>query len=112
MRYDYPAIAKDRVAPGVIAVVMGVQDEGRLGATECQDNGPDLGRQRRELIVDDQCAVLANGKTDVASLALQHVDPLRDLDGLNPNLGKVALGAGTSAYHEGGENDKAWVGTS
>ena len=61
-----------------------------LGA-EGGDRGLDLGRERRELVVDQEDAVVADRDADVAARALQHVEAVGQLGRLDLDLAPVAV---------------------
>jgi hypothetical protein len=52
----------------MIAMPVGVDYEADRIGIESRDRGEYLGRQRRELVVDDRIAVLAVGQADIATL--------------------------------------------
>ena len=84
-------LAEVLVAAGVIDVPVRVDHEAhRLGA-QLRERLLDLGRQRRELVVDDDDAVLADRRADVAAGAGEHVDALRQLLRLDDDLAEVLL---------------------
>ncbi len=89
---DRAVVAEDLVPAGVIAVVVRVEDElDRLGGDAVQRLA-DLRRERRELVVDDDDAVVADRDADVAAGAGEHVHGAGDLRHLDLDLAEVLLG--------------------
>jgi hypothetical protein len=66
------------VAAGVIEVPVGIEDEPHRPVGQRGDGGEDLGRQGRELVVDDEDRVGTDGESDVAAGAVQDVDALSE----------------------------------
>ena len=83
--------AEGRVAAGVVAVPVGVEHELELAGARALQRGADLVGERRELVVDDEDAVVARRDADVAARALQHVDVAGDLGRLDLHLREVPL---------------------
>jgi len=76
----------------MIEVPVRVQHElDRFGA-ELSDRGLDLGRERGELVIDHEHGVLADRNAEVPAGAGHHIYRVRELLGLDLDLGKVLLG--------------------
>ena len=88
----------------MVAVHVGVDDELDRLRRELLDRGGDLVAQRGELRVDHEDAVGSEQDTDRASLAIERVELVGDLVGLDFNLAEIlsALRVG-----DGGREDKA-----
>ena len=74
-----------RVSTSVIAVIVRVDDEadGLVGDAEIFQRGGDFFGERREFVVDDDDAVFADRRGDVAAGAFEHIDVaghFRDFD--------------------------------
>jgi hypothetical protein len=67
-----PRLGHGLVPPGVIPVPVGVEHEAERLSGDLGNRLPDLGPERRELIVNDEHAVLAGGDPDVAAEPDQH----------------------------------------
>ena len=67
------------VAARVVAMNVGVDQEPDLGVRDPSDRGHDLVRERRELVVDHDDAVLAHRDADVPTLSCEVVDAPRDV---------------------------------
>src|SRR5690606_35240648 len=86
-RYHAAGETQVRVAAGVIAVMMRVDDVADRLVGELPDRGEDLVGERSELRVDDQHAVVADLHGNVAAGPDEHVDIVAhlkrpDLDGV------------------------------
>src|SRR3954471_17463626 len=79
------------VASGVIAVPVSVDDEANGLVTDALEGSFDLGRERRELIVDDDNAIFAHGDTNVSTCSLQHVYRSGDRHDLDLDLGETVI---------------------
>jgi hypothetical protein len=88
---DVRLAAEDLVATGVVAVPVGVENEFELASAEPFQGRLDLVRERRELVVHDQDAVLAHRHPDVAARSLKHVDVAGHGDRLDLHLRKVPV---------------------
>ncbi len=85
-------LAEILVAAGMIEVPVGVQQELDRFGRELGDRRLDLGRERRELVVDHEHRVLADRHAEVPARAGHHVDGVGELLGLDLDLGEVLLG--------------------
>src|SRR5215813_2148746 len=92
--------AEYRVAAGVIAVPVRVDDEFELALAQFLKRGLDLVGERRVLIINDQKAVRADRNADVSTRAFKHIDVAGHLGRFHLNFGKI-LPLGES--HAGGE---------
>ena len=119
MRHDQRLFAEHDIAAGVVAVEVRVHHELQVARRDPRNRSPDLVGQRRELIVDDQDAVLAGRDADVAARAGQHVDRTGDvlggdLDGREVLLRRGRRGEESGRGHGGGKRQatgtKAHVG--
>jgi hypothetical protein len=79
------------VAAHVVAVPVGVQDELHRLRGKGGDRRLDLRRERRELIVDHEDAVVSHGHADVPARPLEQVHTLGDHVRLDLDLGVVVL---------------------
>src|SRR5206468_2360994 len=71
------------ISVDVIEMVVGIDDEAHRFVSYTLERGFDLFRKRRELIIDNDDAVLTDREADIPTLALQHVNiaaNLADLD--------------------------------
>ena len=84
-------VAEWRIPAGVVAVVVSVNDEAHRLVRNFQilQRGLDFFRQRSELIVHNEDAVLAHGRGDISALAFQHVDVAGNLGRFDLNRGPV-----------------------
>jgi hypothetical protein len=62
------------VTAGVVSVIVGVDEEFRVLATDLFDRRENLVGQGRKLIVDEKGAVRADQQADVTALAGKHID--------------------------------------
>jgi hypothetical protein len=75
----------------MIEVVVRIDDEAQRLVGEALERGADLVGERRELVVDDHDAVLADRCSDVAARTFQHVHAARDLRDLDLDLAEILL---------------------
>jgi membrane associated rhomboid family serine protease len=106
VRHDRGLARERGVAAGVVAVPMRVEHEAHGLVGNVFEGRPNLRRQRRELIVDDHDAVLADRHADVSALALEHVNVARDLLGLDHDRGEGVVGRRGRARRRGGAGDR------
>ncbi len=108
MGHDRRFLPENAVAPGVIAVPMGVNEELQLAIADLRRCSANLAGQGCKLIVDHQDAVVANQQADVSrDTAVEHVDIARYVNGLELDAGKVALRDGvTNEKEEGSRGQK------
>jgi hypothetical protein len=107
VRDDHGAAPAHRlVAAGMVEMPMGVDDEAHRVRIHGRDGRQDLVVQRRELIVDDDVAVLTVGEADIAARAEQDGDSRGDLLDLDLDLREVLLSrGGRSEQCEAGNGD-------
>src|SRR5882762_5791154 len=74
LRDDGSLGAEGAVAPGVVAVIVSVQDKLQLSGIQGMEGGTNSFGQGSKLIVDDQYAVFACGHSNVATCSFEHVD--------------------------------------
>src|SRR5690606_27052150 len=74
MREDLRLPAEERVPSRMVSVPVGVQDELDLPLVDVLHGRADLLREGRELVVDEEDAVRADGDADVPAGSLEHVD--------------------------------------
>jgi len=92
MRNDRDAfLAEGRVAAGVIAVIMRVDQVLDRLIADFRNRRFQLVVHRRELRIHHDDAVRADGDRDVAACALEHVGVLAEIGRLHFDLGKVLL---------------------
>jgi hypothetical protein len=80
----------------VVEVPVGVDEEAHRLVRDLLDGREDLGRERRELIVDHHHAVVPGGDRDVPAFAFEHVKVLGDLGSLDLDRVEVLGGGGGS----------------
>ena len=75
MRHDRCVLSERGISTRMVAVMVRVDEELQLALGELARGGADLFRQREELIIDHQHAVVADREADVsARTAVEHVD--------------------------------------
>ena len=84
-----PSLANSFVPAGVVAVIMRVDQIFDRQVGDGGDRRLDLVVQRRVLAVDHDDARLGDGDRDVSTLALQHVDVVAEVGGLDLDLGEI-----------------------
>src|SRR5262249_32793494 len=98
---------EDRIAAGVIAVPVRVEEEGELPVGgDALDRGADLVGERRELIVDDEDAVGPREHADVAAGAREHPDVAGDLRRLALDLREAVAWRRRGERGEGHEPER------
>ena len=85
-----PSFWNGRVAAGVIAVEVRVDQILDRQRRDRFDGGLDLVVQRRELAVHHDDAVGADRDRDVAALAFEHIGVVAEIGGLDLDLGEIA----------------------
>ena len=106
VRDDGALASEDLVSAGVIAVEVRVEDEPDRLVGDCLEGFLDLRCQGRELVVDDDDAVLAGRDADVAARTGQHVDRAGHRLGLDLDLAEVlVLGKRGSGEEERSEEN-------
>ena len=91
VRDDDAGRSEDRVAPGVIAVIVRVQDVRGRAAAQRLDGRRDPPGEGRELVVHHEHAVGPNADADVPAGALQHVHGPGNVHGLDLDAGEPVL---------------------
>ena len=92
MGHDHrTATPKILVPAGVIEMPVGVDHEADRVGVERRDCRRDLVGERRELVVDDDVAVLAVGQANIAAGAEQHRHTGRNALHLDLDLGVILL---------------------
>src|SRR3546814_20479907 len=84
-------LAEVLVPAGVITVPVGVEPEADLPACNLLDFDHNLGTERRELVVDEEGAVLDDDESDVAACAVDHEDASRRLRHLELDGDRVGV---------------------
>ena len=81
------------VPAGVIAVIVGVDDEadGLVGDAEIFQGGVDFVGERREFVVNDDDAVFADRRGDIAARAFEHIDVAGNFGDFDLDFGEVLL---------------------
>ena len=100
---DGAHLAEVLVAAGVIAVHVGVDDELDRLRRQALDRGGDLVAERRELRVDHEYAIRAEQHADRPALAVERVELVGDLVGLDLDLAEVRRALGVrrrGAHHQ------------
>src|SRR5258708_29907083 len=82
-------LGKGFVAAGMVAVKMRVDEIFDRLVRDRGDRGLDLVMQRREFAVYHDDAVLPDGDGDVPALALEHIDVVAEIGGLDVYLGEI-----------------------
>jgi len=86
-----PRLCEIRVSATMVAMPVGIDQETHRARTERGNRSLDLGRQRGELVVDQDGTVGAVRDADIAAGAEQHRDARRDDFGADLNGRKIAL---------------------
>jgi hypothetical protein len=84
-------LVKQRIAAGVVGVVMRVDHVFDREIGDLGDRRLDAVVQRRKLRVDHDRRVAADGQRDVAAFAGQHIGVVAEIGGLDLDLAEVAL---------------------
>jgi len=112
VRDDGGVFAEHFIAPGVIAVIVRVQNELDRLIGDAFQRFLDLWRQRRELVIDDHDAVFADRDADVASRSLQHIHGSGDLLDLDLHFAEITFLSDERHSEEGqGHGDQVAHGT-
>ena len=90
----------------VISVMMSVENEFEFAGIKIFERGFDLFGQRRELVVDDEYAIVTHGHADVPARAFQHVNVFGNGDHLDLDLGEILLRKSRSHYQTGHQRNE------
>ena len=96
-----PSPSEVFVAVAMVVMEVGVDHKCHRQVGQLGNGGGDLVRQRGELVIHDEGAVITDRYSDVASTALQHVDVVPHRDGGDLNTVEI-LGQGS------GRQKQAW----
>ena len=91
MRDNRSLFLEKRIPAGVIKVVVSVHDEQEWFVGDALQSGLNFFCQGSELVVNNDNPILADGSSDVAARALQHVNVARDFRNFHLDFAEVLI---------------------